>query len=145
MGRKRPAHDPPGRAARDRGPASSVTALAVVGALLLTGAGCSTAAAVAPQPAGATPSAASRMVCSAEAQKELAGALGKPTTGAVVPTWTDHLYSCAYPYADGRIGLSVKELSDAAATTAYFTSMQAAAMTNGTAVISPARPACASR
>jgi hypothetical protein len=133
VGRKRPAHDPPGRAAGDRAPASSWTALAVTGALLLTGAGCSTAAAAGPQPAGPTPSKSARMVCSAEAQKEVAGALGKPTTGAVVPTWTEHLYSCAYPYADGSIGLSVKELSDAAETTAYFSSMQAA-LAGGAAV-----------
>jgi hypothetical protein len=126
VGRRRPAHDQPGRAAHDRAPASTWIAVAVAGALLLTGAGCSTAAAAGPERAGATPSKAAQMVCSAEAQKELADALGKPTSGAVVPTWTDHVYSCPYVYADGRIGLSVKELSDAAATTAYFSSMQAA-------------------
>jgi hypothetical protein len=30
------------------------------------------------------------------------------------------LYSCKYEYADGVISLSVKELSDAGATTGYF-------------------------
>jgi hypothetical protein len=98
---------------------------------VLAAAGCSSAGAAGPERAGATPSKAARMVCSAEAQKELAGALGKPATGAIVPTWADHLYSCTLPYADGRIGLSVKELSDPVGTTAYFASMQTALGSGG--------------
>ena len=73
----------------------------------------------APKPAGATPSAISKMVCSKEAQHDLAATLGvTATVGA--PTWADHRYSCRYAYPDGSFTLSVKELSSKAETDAYF-------------------------
>jgi hypothetical protein len=64
------------------------------------------------------------MVCGAEGQKEIAEALGVHTSAPIAPTWVDHLYSCAYPYADVRMDLSVKELTDAASTDAYFASAE---------------------
>ncbi|HZQ58828.1 MAG TPA: hypothetical protein VFA84_12360 [Acidimicrobiales bacterium] len=78
----------------------------------------------APAKAGGAPSKAAQMVCGAEGQKDIAEALGATTTAPVTPTWADHLYSCTYTYADGRIALSVKELNDAASTTAYFASVE---------------------
>jgi hypothetical protein len=60
------------------------------------------------------------MVCSPEAQLDIAKALGSPTTRSVKPTWTDHLYSCQYAYSSGQVVLSVKELSDDKATSGYF-------------------------
>ena len=50
------------------------------------------------EPARATPSAAAKMICAREAQTELAAVLGVHTTQPVVPTWTDHVYSCRYTY-----------------------------------------------
>jgi hypothetical protein len=64
------------------------------------------------------------MVCAPEAQKDIAKFLGQPTTAVSAPTWLDHLYSCQYTYANGVIGLSVKELSNKAQTTAYFSSLR---------------------
>ena len=72
-----------------------------------------------PAPAGAAPSAISRMVCSAKAQRELADPLGVSAT-VTPPAWTDHTYTCRYQYADGSFTLSVKELSSWAQTYAYF-------------------------
>jgi hypothetical protein len=72
-----------------------------------------------PLPAGRTPSAISKMVCSVEAEKELATALGD---SAVIgrPTWNDHVYSCRYIYPNGSFTLSVKELSSWSDTYDYF-------------------------
>jgi len=73
----------------------------------------------APLPAGPAPSTISKMVCSMEAEKELASTLG---VSAVIgrPTWIDHLYSCHYTYPNGSFTLSVKELSDWSETYSYF-------------------------
>jgi hypothetical protein len=76
------------------------------------------------EPAGNTPSKSAQMVCAPEAQKDIAKFLGQPTTAVTTPTWLDHLYSCRYAYANGVIGLSVKELSNKSQTSAYFSSMQ---------------------
>ena len=71
--------------------------------------------------AGSEPSASSRMVCAAEGEREIAASVGIDTSRPLVGTWNDHLYSCAYDYGGGRVmTLSVKELSNAAETTAYF-------------------------
>ena len=75
------------------------------------------------QPAGATPSASAKMICAPEAQAELAVVLGVHTTRPVVPTWTNHTYSCNYTYHNAVIAVSVKDLSSQAETDAYFTSL----------------------
>ena len=75
------------------------------------------------QPARAAPSASAKMICAPETQTELAAVLGVQTTRPVVPTWTDHLYSCRYTYHNAFIVLSVKELSNKAQTDSYFTSL----------------------
>jgi len=75
------------------------------------------------QPARAAPSASAKMICAPETQTELAAVLGVHTTQPVVPTWTDHLYSCRYTYHNAFIVLSVKELSNKAQTDSYFTSL----------------------
>ena len=79
----------------------------------------------APLPAGRNPSAVSRQVCSAEAQREMASALGVTATVSP-PTWQDHVYSCTYRYPNGSFTLSVKELSSWAETTAYFAALRTA-------------------
>ncbi len=82
-------------------------------------AACGTAAA-SPQPAGRYPSAISKMVCSSDARQKLDEALGAGPTTVTPPTWSAHLYSCTYEFAQGQMTLSVKELSSRAQTTAYF-------------------------
>ena len=75
------------------------------------------------QPARATPSASAKMICAPKTQTELAGVLGVHTTQPVVPTWTDHLYSCRYTYHNSFMVLSVKELTNQSQTDAYFRSI----------------------
>ena len=75
------------------------------------------------EPAGATPSASAKMICAPEVQAELAVVLGVHTTQPVVPTWTNHTYSCKYTYHNAVIAVSVKEFSNRAETDGYFTSL----------------------
>ncbi len=75
------------------------------------------------QPARAVPSASAKMICARNAQTEVAAVLGVRTTQPVVPTWTDHIYSCRYTYKNAAMVLSVKELSSKTETDAYFTSL----------------------
>jgi hypothetical protein len=64
------------------------------------------------------------MVCAQEAQQEIVDALGAQLSGPLVPTWSDHVYSCRYVFPAGVIVLAVKELPDSASTLAYFTLLQ---------------------
>jgi hypothetical protein len=66
------------------------------------------------------PSASARMICAAEGKREIAANVGVDTARPLVHRWSDHVYSCRYVYDHGTMALSVKELSTAAATTAYF-------------------------
>ncbi len=70
--------------------------------------------------AGPEPSASARMICAAEGKREIAATVGVDTTRPLVSRWRDHVYSCHYVYGHGTMALSVKELSSAAETSAYF-------------------------
>jgi hypothetical protein len=70
--------------------------------------------------AAADPSESAKMVCAPEAVGDIAETLGVKTTQPPKPTWVDHVYSCDYVYPNGTMTLSVKELSSADDTTAYF-------------------------
>jgi len=74
------------------------------------------------QKAMPVPSRSAKMVCQTEAQSEIASSLGLNATRITQPIWDKarHLYSCTYVYPKGSITLSVKEMSSAAETTAYF-------------------------
>lgn len=107
-----------------RGRAIGSVVLALLTAVTLSVAGCSSASTSsstteAPQPAGAQPSEISKQPCQATAQKDIESALGETATVSA-PTWVDHLYSCRYDYPTGSIGLSIKELSSWSETLAYF-------------------------
>ena len=82
----------------------------------------------APKPAGAQPSTISVQVCSRQAQRLMASALGEAAQVST-PTWTDHRYSCTYAYPTssppGSFRISVKELSSWSETYAYYDSLQA--------------------
>ena len=60
------------------------------------------------------------MICEQTAITEIAAAIGVSATRVTTPTWVNHNYSCTYVYPNGRIVLSVKELSNWADTTAYY-------------------------
>jgi hypothetical protein len=77
-------------------------------------------------PAGDGPSVSAAMICQPEATGEIAIALGAPTSKQPAGTWQaqDHVYSCRFDYPTGFMVLSVKEMSDVAATDAYFTAAQ---------------------
>lgn len=125
-----------GRLSRSRAAAAALAAAALATAATLLAACGSTAPAgqvttplatattltVAPEPAGPTPSSSAKLACSHEVQTDLAYTLGEKTVAPVRPTWAlpGHLYSCDYQYRNGAIALSVKELSSAAETAAYY-------------------------
>ncbi|WP_027342364.1 hypothetical protein [Hamadaea tsunoensis] len=67
-------------------------------------------------PAG--PDALTRMVCEQEVREELAAALG--VDAQPQGTWTPPTYTCVYAYPDGRFTLTIRELPDKAAATAYY-------------------------
>jgi hypothetical protein len=71
------------------------------------------------------PSTAAKMVCEAEAREEVAKALG--TTATATGSWAAPVFTCTYVLPAGTMVLSVRELTSAAETTAYFTSAQDAA------------------
>jgi hypothetical protein len=71
-------------------------------------------------PARAKPSKTTRMICAREARVDLAGVLGLKPTRMTTPTWVGDRYSCDYVYPEGTVTLSVKQLGNAASTTAYF-------------------------
>jgi hypothetical protein len=73
----------------------------------------------APQPAGTSPSAISRMVCTPKTAAEVAQVMGARASMAA-PTWAGHLFSCGYRYREGTMVLSVKELSSWPQTYGYF-------------------------
>ena len=60
------------------------------------------------------------MICSTEAQTDIAASLGVKATVSK-PTWVDDVYACKYAYPNGTFTMSVKELTDTAATTATYT------------------------
>jgi hypothetical protein len=74
--------------------------------------------------AGDTPSTSAKMICGSEAAGEISARLGVQLSQPPAPTWSDHLYSCRYGYPSGVLVLSVKELTDAAATADYYAAMQ---------------------
>jgi hypothetical protein len=79
----------------------------------------STTVASSGHPPGAQPSASSKMICSTEAQRDIASSLGM-TAKVSTPTWVDDVYACKYVYPGGVITLSVKELDNATQTTAVY-------------------------
>jgi len=81
--------------------------------------GVSAAWAATPQPAGSTPSPIAKMVCATKAATEIDEVLGEKASVSN-PTWKNHLYSCDYRFKSGTMVLSVKELSSASQTSAYF-------------------------
>jgi hypothetical protein len=71
-------------------------------------------------PTSKKPSDPAQMICAEEAQKDIATAIGVEPSQPVTPNWSGNVYSCRYVYPSGVIVLSVKELADTAAATAYF-------------------------
>ena len=65
------------------------------------------------------------MICQKEARADIATNLGIAATRVTKPTWdrAQHLYACTYVYPNGKIAVSVKEMSSATETTAYFNSI----------------------
>lgn len=76
---------------------------------------------------GVDPTSATKMICEAEAKKDIAqSGVGFDTIEPLRPAWdkASRIYSCGYVYAGGaKMTLSVKETSSAAAATAYFDSL----------------------
>lgn len=62
------------------------------------------------------------MVCTREAQKNIAETLGI-TAKVSKPTWVHQAYSCRYQYPNGSFTLTVKELSSWRQTDAYYATL----------------------
>jgi hypothetical protein len=69
-----------------------------------------------------SPSLAARMVCAADAQREISLSLGEILRKPVTPTWAEPAYSCDYVYPAGTVALSVRQLSSTTAAATYYTS-----------------------
>jgi hypothetical protein len=101
---------------------------AVTALLVVLAAGCAAPLPVPPQvaPAAATgPSEAAEMVCTSEAQEDIALALGITAQRVEAPTWKDRVYACRYVYPAGSFMMSVKDLKNDLETTAYYESLAA--------------------
>ena len=95
---------------------------AASGGAVASGSGVASGAAASgrvPQPAGKSPSAISRMICTPKTAAEVAQVMGA-SAAVATPMWANHLYSCGYHYGAGTMVLSVKELSSWPQTYAYF-------------------------
>ena len=75
------------------------------------------------------PSDAAHLVCTDTARTEITGALGIDLVRPLAPTWSDHTYSCRYAFAAGAMRLSVRDLPDGTATTAWFDGLRGPAST----------------
>lgn len=69
----------------------------------------------APKGAGTRPSAAARMICSAEIRSDIATVLGRKSVPAGRASWSEHVYTCTYRLPMGAFVLSVTESADAGA------------------------------
>jgi hypothetical protein len=96
----------------------------VAAALVVVVVGVPVGASATASTAAVAPSRSAKMICSREAQKDIAVTLGgvKPTV-VTQPTWSAQVYSCTYMYTSGAVALSVKELGTKRATTSYVTSL----------------------
>jgi hypothetical protein len=61
-----------------------------------------------------------RMICSEEAEEDIAISVGVKPTKPLRPAWRNHEYSCVYKYPSGSMRLSVKQLADTKSTVRYF-------------------------
>ncbi|WP_150307759.1 hypothetical protein [Planctomonas psychrotolerans] len=111
-------------------PIPPLAALVLSGALLLTGCAAPASSATPGAPAAAdaasghhttadAPSEAARMICSPEIRESIAAALGIDETPEPTDTFTNGVYTCTYPLAEGDLVLSVMEMDDAAAAEAH--------------------------
>ena len=94
-------------------------AVAGCGSSSSTSSGATTTAKPAGHPAGAQPSDSAKMICSSEAQTEIAASIGVKAAVSK-PTWVDDVYACKYVYPKGTITLSVKELNTKTQTTSVY-------------------------
>ncbi len=82
------------------------------------------AATTAPGVSLAKPSASALMVCSAEIRADVAKVAMLTKAPGATSTFADHLYACTYTLPMGPFIVSVKDLTDSAATTTYFTDLR---------------------
>jgi hypothetical protein len=72
------------------------------------------------------PSESAKMICAAEAQKDIEeSATGVHATKITTPKWdeNEHIYSCTFEYPNGSFSMAVKEMSNVDETTAYYNSL----------------------
>jgi hypothetical protein len=109
------------------GPRVRAVVVAVVAALTLAACGGSPApgAGSAPTATSTGPSVSALMVCSAEAQADLQGALGVGVSQPPDSSFADGVYTCNYHYRIGMIVMTVRDLGSQATAEAFMTSARA--------------------
>lgn len=104
-----------------------VGVLALV-ALLATGCAGKTATsttAATPSATPSSPSASALMVCSAEAQADIQGALGVAVSRPPDSSYVGGVYTCTYPYTAGKIVMTVRDLGNEPAAVSYLAQARA--------------------
>ncbi len=104
---------------RIAGPAAAGAGSTAVG-------GTAAAGPVASRSAGAEPSSSARMICAPEARDDILANLGVTLRQDPVPVWSAPTFICTYNTSGGVLTLSVRELSSAKQTIAFFESARSA-------------------
>lgn len=79
------------------------------------------------QTMGATPPKKALMVCGGDVPTNIRDSLKLKATPKGTTKWSDNLFTCTYPLADGNLVLTVKQSTNDSTARAYFNSRKAAA------------------
>ncbi|MBO1754635.1 hypothetical protein [Allobranchiibius sp. CTAmp26] len=79
------------------------------------------------QTMGATPPKKALMVCGGDVPANIKDALKLSATPKGTTKWSDNLFTCTYPLAEGNLVLRVKQSTNDATARAYFDSRKASA------------------
>jgi hypothetical protein len=111
-------------------PGASIRATVVAAAAVLALAACGSSAApnaggAAPTVTTSGPSVSALMVCSAEAQADIQGALGIALTKPPDDSFVNGVYTCNYRYPTGTIVMTVRDLGSEATAKEFMASARA--------------------
>lgn len=76
------------------------------------------------QAAADGPSAAEKMICTAETRTDITGILGLKTAPPATATWRDQRYTCTYRLPMGTLVVSVQRSTDTTTAQTYFASLR---------------------
>jgi hypothetical protein len=70
------------------------------------------------------PSKSAKMICNGEGRADIESSVPSKLLAQPKPKWAKQTYTCNYRFKDGRLGMSVRELSTKAQTDAYFAALR---------------------